>query len=97
MPAGTPSRFSPMLYSFHDVIDHRIYQFIDIFSPSRETLDPLAKVTRMGQPLAADDMHRERMVRIPDVTPECPYAEAAVLSCAPQIQPAVHPFGISLG
>jgi hypothetical protein len=83
-----------MVRSFRYVTDYFLYQSIDVFSPFRETLDPLIKVTRMGQPLAADDMHREWMVRIPDVTPECPYAEAAVVSCAPKIQPAAHCFGI---
>src|SRR5262245_61625145 len=73
VPAATSSRFPPMIHSFRNVIDHLIYQLINVFSPSREALDPLVKVTRMGQPLAADDMYRERMVRIPDIAPECPY------------------------
>jgi hypothetical protein len=64
-----PSVFLAVFYSFRYVTNHLIYQLINVFSASWETLDPLIKVTRMGQPLAADDMHRERMVRIPDIPP----------------------------
>ena len=94
VPAETSSRFPSMFPSFRNLTDHLIHKPIDILSPSWKTLDPFIKVTRMGQPFAADDMHRERMVRMPDIAPECPYAEAAVLSGALEIQPAVHRFGV---
>ena len=48
VPAETSSRFSSMFHSLRNVIDHLIYQLINVFSPSRKTLDPLVKVTRMG-------------------------------------------------
>jgi len=94
VPAETSCRFPPMVYSFRYVTDDLLYQSIDVFSPSRETLDPLIKVTRMGQPFAADDMHRERVVRISDIAPQCAHAQRAVLSGPFEIQPAVHRFGI---